>query len=185
VIAHDFFRMSLREATRRLRRSETFRHPHYAMAELFDPVQPDTPFVRHGPLYQIERDWYFSREAGVPDYIKLFVGRVGRLRWLAKLEEEYALDPHERFQRIDGSIKCAQFEANDPATWGSTPYFCAVRPDELRHAPVPIFWAGNRSVALTHPMVRKWFFDPRSEVLHGTEAHTFARQAWRKIQEES
>jgi hypothetical protein len=150
------------------------------MAELFDPVEPGSPFVRHGPLPQLEIDWHFKRQA-VPDYIQLFVGRVGRLRWLAKLEEEYNLDPHERFERIDGSIKCAQFKADDPATW-CTPFFTAILPAELRSAPVPLCWAGNRSVALTHPTIRKWFFDPRSQILHGAEAHNFARQAWRKIQ---
>jgi hypothetical protein len=179
----DFFRLSLADATRRLKRSEIFRHPWFAMAELFDPLDPATPFVVQAPLPQIEKAWFFQREA-VPEYIELFTGRAARQRSLAKLQEEYALAAHERFARIDGAIKCAQFQATDPSTW-CTPFFCAILPAELRHAPVPLLWAGNRSVALTHPTIRPWFFDPRSQVLHGAEAHNFARQAWRKIQQES
>lgn len=173
--ANYLFRLSLSEATRHMKRSDLFRHVLFAVGEVHDPLEPETPFNMQALLPEIEREWHFRRDA-VPDYIKLFVGRAARERSLAKLAEEYSLPPAERFERIEGSVRAYQYSVCDPETW-DTPFFCVIRiPAELGGAGMPIFWCGNRSSALTTPLIREWFFDARSKVLHGKEAVELARQ---------
>ena len=129
------------------------------------------------PLPEVEREWKFTRDA-VPDYIRLTVGRAARERSLAQLQKEYTLPPAERFKLIEGTIAIEQYDPCDPDTW-DTGYFCAIGfPVELSNSATPIFWFGNRSVALTNPRVRPWFFDPRSKVLHGKAAVDRAKAAF-------
>jgi hypothetical protein len=180
VNASQLFRLSLKDARRRLKRSELYRHREYGVGELFDPLEPGRPFFMQALVGQIEKAWHFSRRA-VPEHIKLFTGRQARLRALLDLKKEYDLDPIDRFFCIENSIKCTQFQPDDPSTW-DTGFFCVILPGELRHAPMPIFWAGTRSSALTNPIARKWFFAADSEIMHGAEALRFARQHWRKMQ---
>jgi hypothetical protein len=177
MIAHDFFRLSLAEVTRRHKRSAIFRHPLFAVAELEDPLEPALPFNMQAPLPEIEREWRFTRDA-VPDYIKLTVGPAARERSLAQLQKEFTLPPAERFTLIEGTVKVERYNVNDPDTW-DTPFVCAIRfPIESSNSTLPVYWFGNRSAALTDPMVRPWFFDPRSKVLHGKAAVDQARQAF-------
>jgi hypothetical protein len=177
MIAHDFFRLSLAEVARRHKRSPIFRHPLFAVAELEDPLEPAIPFNMQAPLPQIEHEWRFSRDA-VPEYIRLTVGRAARERSLAQLQKEYTLPPAERFALIEGTVKVEQYNVNDPETW-DTPFFCAIKlPAEFSNVPMPVYWFGNRSDALTNPRVRPWFFDPRSKVLHGKAAVDQARRAF-------
>jgi hypothetical protein len=177
MIAHDLFRLSLDEVTRRHKRSPIFRHPLFAVGELEDPLEPGVPFNMQAPLPEIEREWKFTRDA-VPAYIKLTVGRAARERSLAQLQKEYTLPPAERFKLIEGTVKVEQYNVNDPETW-DTPFFCAIKfPAEYINPAMPVHWFGNRSVALTDPRVRPWFFDPRSTVLHGKAAVDQARQAF-------
>jgi hypothetical protein len=179
MIAHDLFRLSFAEVIRLHKRSEVFRHPLFAVAELEDPLEPALPFNMQAPLPEIEREWKFRRDA-VPDYIRLTVGRAARERSLAQLQKEYTLPPAERFKLIEGTIAIEQFDPGDPDTW-NTGFFCAIEfPPELSNAPFPVYWFGNRSVALTDPRVRPWFFDSRSKVLHGKEAVDRARQEFSK-----
>jgi hypothetical protein len=177
MIASDFFRLSLAEVTRRHKRSPIFRHPLFAVGELEDPLEPDVPFNMQAPLPEIEHEWKFSRDA-VPEYIKLTVGRAARERSLAQLQKEYTLPPAERFKRIEGTVKTEQYNPSDPDTW-DTGFFCAIRfPIESSNSALPAYWFGNRSVALTDPRVRPWFFDSRSKILHGKAAVDQARQAF-------
>jgi hypothetical protein len=180
--ANDLFRLSLSEATRRMKRSEVFRHPLFAVGELHDPMEPEIPFNMRAPLPEIESEWSFRRDS-VPDFIKLYVGRPARKRCLAKLEEEYNLPPVERFRRLKESVETHQYRVHDPETW-DTPFFCVIRiPAELSDSAMPVFWCGNRSVALTDPRVRPWFFDVRSRILHGKEAVELARAVFQSKQE--
>lgn len=178
--AHDIFRLSLSEAIKHMKRSPLFRHVLFAVGEVNDPLEPNSPFNMQAVLPEIEREWHFCRDA-VPDYIKLFVGRAARERTLAGLEEEYSLQPAERFRRVEGSIKAYQYCVHDPQTW-DTPFFCVIRiPAELSGQGLPIFWCGNRSTALVNQWVRPWFFDARAKVLHGQEAVALARQAVKQL----
>jgi hypothetical protein len=173
--AHRFFRVSLDEAMRYLKRSEIFRHPLFAYGELFDPIEPETPFVREQPLPELEKIWHFRREA-VPDYITLYVGRAVRERALAAMEEEYALAPAERFRRLEGSVACQRYNANDPETWANPWFTVIVIHAELSGIGMPVIRLGGRAEALTNPARRPWLFDPRAKVLHGAEAVSFAEQ---------
>lgn len=176
MIAHDFFRLSFAEVVRRHKRSPIFRHPLFAVGELHDPLEPDVPFNMQAPLPEVEKEWHFRREAGVPAWINLYVGRAARERSLAKLAEEYTLPPAERFKRIETTVKMEQYSADDPDTW-STGYFCAIHvPAEFSAAGMPITWCGNRSSALSDPAIRPWFFDKRSKVFHGEEAVKLCKQ---------
>jgi hypothetical protein len=157
-----------------------FRHPQFAFGELFDPLEPAKPFIMQDLLPAIEKAWHFHRSA-VPEHIKLYVGRQARLKALASLKKEYELDAIDRFFCIENALKSTQFDPHDPSTW-DTGFFCVILPGSLRHVPVPIFWAGTRSSALSHPITRKWFLDPDSKLMHGPEALQFARREWRKIQ---
>ncbi len=180
MIAHDFFRLSLAEATRLHKRSAIFRHVLFAVGELYDPLEPDVPFNMQAPLPEIEREWHFRRAEGVPAWIQLYVGRGARERSLAKLAEEYTLPPAERFKRIETTVKMEQYSTDDPDTW-DTGYFCAIQiPAEFSFTGVRLFWCGNRSVALTDPDMRRWFFDPRAKISHGDEAVALARQEFSK-----
>jgi hypothetical protein len=174
MIAHDLFRLSFAEVIRLHKRSEVFRHPLFAVAELEDPLEPALPFNMQAPLPEIEREWKFRRDA-VPDYIRLTVGRTAREKSLAQLQKEFTLPPAERFKLIEGTVKIEQYDVSDPETW-DTGYFCAIEfPVESSDPAMPFTWFGNRSVALTDPRVRPWFFDARSRVLHGKEAVDLAR----------
>jgi hypothetical protein len=174
MISNDLFRLSLAAATKRMKRSGVYRHPLFACGELEDPVDTECPFIMQAPLPEIEREWCFSR-ASVPPWIKLFVGRAAREISLSRLEAEYnTLEPAERFRRVENLVKIERYSVTDPDTW-DTGYFCAIV------IPGGFSWFGNRSVALTHPEARRWFFDPRSKVSHGQEAVTLARDALGKV----
>jgi hypothetical protein len=180
MITHDFFRLSFAEVMRMHKRSEIFRHPLYAVAELHDPLEPAVPFNMQAPLPKIESDWNFTRDA-VPDYIQLFTGRAARERSLSMLQEEYRLAPAERFKRIESTVKAELFDVADPDTW-DTGFFCAIDvPAELAGLPLPLLWCGNRQRALVEHRVRQWFFDPRSRILHGKEAVELARQRFSEL----
>jgi hypothetical protein len=172
--AHQLFRLSLEEITRRTKRSELFRHPLFATAETDDPLEPAAPFVQQGLLPLIEAEWYFARDA-VPDHIRLTTGGEARKRCLIKLAEEYGLPPAARFKRVQDAFKIKQYNAADPETW-DTGYFCFISVTaEFSGIGIPLIWVGNRSNALTDPRIRPWFFNQRARVVHGEEAVNLAR----------
>lgn len=174
---NELYRMSLGEALRRHKRSEVFRHPLFALAELFDPLEPEHPFIMQGPLPYVESQWHFSHLA-IPEWIALATGRKARERSIANVVKEYNLSPAERFRRVAGAVRAAQYSTTDPETWHSE-FFCSVRvPAEFTSMGIPIYWVGNRAWALTNREIRPWFFDPRAEVLHGEKALSLAREIW-------
>jgi hypothetical protein len=181
MIAHQLFRLSLAEATRRHKRSEFFRHPLFGVAEVEDPLEPAAPFVFQSLVPLIEAEWNFSRDA-VPDYIRLSTGREARKRSLAKLVEEYSLPVAARFRRVETSIQAENYNPHDSSTWLMNGLFCSIQvPREISGQGIPVFWCGCRSTALVTPMVRAWFFDPRTTVTHGAEAVELGRQALSKV----
>jgi hypothetical protein len=177
VNAHQLFRLSLEEIIRRTKRNDIFRHPSFACAELFDPLDEANPFVMQAPLPEIEREWHFRRDA-VPEWIRLFVGRAARERTLKNLEAEYNdLEPSERFKRAEDAFRIARYSVTDPETW-NTPFFCFISvAAAFSGIGIPLIWVGNRSTALTDPKIRPWFFDERAKVVHGEEATLLARLA--------
>jgi hypothetical protein len=175
MITNDFFRLSLDQAVRNHKKSPIFRHVLFACAELHDPLEPDVPFTMQAPLPEIEKEWHFRRDEGVPAWIKLYVGRAARERALAKLIEEYSLPPAERFKRIECSIKIKRYDVDDVDTW-DIGFFCVIWIPEYNGDGTPFVWCGNRDQALTDPRIRPWFFDARAKLIHGNEAVEIARR---------
>jgi hypothetical protein len=173
VQASDYFRITLAQAKRRMRRSPIFRDPLYAMAELEDPEQPGRPFVQHGPLPALERKWFFKRDDGVPPWIKLWVGSAARRRMLQGIEKEFDLPPAERFKLIEESLQCTACQTLDPENWNN-PFLCAIK----LPAPEPIWWWGKREIALSNPVLRDWYHN--NEVFHGAAAYEVVQREWSK-----
>lgn len=173
-LTRTVFRMSIGELIRRTKRLDMFRHPLFATAELFDPLEPDKPFTKTGILPIIEQEWHFRRDA-VPNWITLNVGRAARDRTIAGLKSEYDLPPAERFARVKDGIHGRFYDPRNPDTWDDA-YSCLLLiPPHLSGEFIPLYWYGGRSEALTHPQLRQWFFDPRVKVLHDAEATREAR----------
>jgi hypothetical protein len=174
------FRRSLPEWIRLMKRSPVFRHPLYAVASLVDPLEPDRPFLRQGPLPEIEQDWQFTRDA-VPDYIRLSVGRAARERAIADFTREYnASDPAQRWKSIEEAIKFRDDE-DDPFS-GPPELYCFLLVSAELTGSIPIAYGGPRDRVLTNRMLRRWFFDERAELLHGQPAMARAKALLRENQ---
>jgi hypothetical protein len=175
--AHDIFRRSLAEVKRLWKRSPVFRSANFACAEMDDPEQPGRPFVKHGPLAEIEKAWHFSRASGVPPWIRLWTGRAAREHTLKAVEEEYALTPAQRYALLDDTLTSFEFNVRDPMSW-NTAWLCAIRipsPEEIA-----LWWWGGRDVALCNPVLRDWYFREGAEVFHGRKAFEVAQREWAK-----
>ena len=105
------------------------------------------------PLPEVEKEWHFRREAGVPAWINLYVGRAarnGRSRSRPRnIRSRRRSGSNASRPRSNGAIS-----ADDPDNW-SIGYFCAIHvPAEFSAAGMPITWCGNRSSALSDPAIR-------------------------------
>jgi hypothetical protein len=168
-ITRTAFRMPLAEAIRVHKRWPKFRSASFATAELFDPIDPVAPFALADLLPEIEEEWCFRRDA-VPDWITLKTGRAARERFIERLTEECELDPATRYKRIEGSARAYLYSPEDPETWRDDPFLCLiVVPSEHSGMGREFSWFGGRANALTNPLLRPWFFDPRARVLHGVK----------------
>jgi hypothetical protein len=174
-LAQRVFRIPMEEAIRMQKRNSKFRHVLFAAAELDDPIDPaGGPFTKHDLLSVIEKDWDFRRDA-VPDHINLFVGRAARERLIQGIREDYNRMPADRYRQADEAARCVLENPDDPDSWWDDPFACALLvPVELTGLDIGICWFGSRAEALTR--YRKWFFDPRCNVFHGTEAVKMARE---------
>jgi hypothetical protein len=167
--------MSLAEVKRLWKRSPIFCAANFACAEIDDPEQPGRPFVKHGPLSEIEQAWHFTRASGVPPWIRLYTGRAAREHTLESVEKEYALTPAERYALIDDTLRSFEFNARNPMSW-NVPFLCAIQipsPEEIA-----LWWWGGRDFALCNPVLRDWYFREGSQVFHGAKAYEVAQREW-------
>jgi len=179
-IARALYRLPLNEAIRRVKRWNTFRHALFATGQLYDPIEPESPFYLADVLSVLERKYHFRRDA-VPEYITLQVGRAAREQYIKGLQEEYALPPAERFKRVSGLAKGFCYDIWDVDTW-EDPFSCLIKiPAEINRKGLEFSYFGPRAEMLTNPELRPLFFDPRVTVLHGAEAVKVARETFEEV----